>query len=121
MKDVLRQLDHGGVLSNMDWKSIFGTTQQPFSNDYEWWTKYNKIKHYLISEVHTVKFHHVMDAIVALESLHRLAVAKKEFNMSNTEILDSNNWEKDGFQRFTSNLELFMTTTTPKRSFEQTI
>ena len=115
IKGVLREMNQNGVLSNMDWTTIFTEKFQPFDGVYEWWTKNNKIKHSLATYILSVKYHHVVTAIVALHSLERLAYAKIHNILNGIDLLDINKWDKKSNISWQTAHELFHTYTAPKQ------
>jgi hypothetical protein len=114
IRELLKKIDHNDVLSNMEWITSFYENFQPFDDIYDWWKKYNDIKHDMKTQILNVKYKHVLNAIVALHTLERLAYAKIQNNLNGRHLIDSNNWEKKSNQLWSTNHELFYTYTAPK-------
>jgi len=114
MKDVLKQLNQNEVLSLMEWTTNFNDSFKPFDGNYDWWTKYNKVKHHLTTDILTIQYSHVVNAIVALVSLQRLAMAKISQNLNGTDLIDISKWDANSKWSYYSSLQNFHTYTGPK-------
>lgn len=112
MRWVIAELDKNGVLSRMVIKSTLAPdVLVPFSSNYQWWTKYNEVKHDLVQKGYDVKYADIMDAMAAYFALFNLAVTKIEGQLNEGDLLDISKWNNDTHRKFWSAEDLFVTET----------
>ena len=93
-------------------------TFQRFDGVMDWWDKYNTTKHDLKLTVTSVKYKHVVTAIVALHTLQRLVHAKTStdwIQLHGSDLLDISKWKKKTELLWITHHELFSTYTAPKK------
>lgn len=118
IRQLLRTIDQNGVLSNMEWTTVFYDNFQPFDGIYDWWRLYNDTKHTETFSITDVKYRHVVTAIVALHSLQRLVYAKltKDWTtLHGADLLDITKWDKKTNLSWQTRHNLFHTYTAPKK------
>lgn len=118
IKKLILKIDQSGVLANMEWHTVFHDSFQPFDGVMDWWDKYNATKHDLKLTVTSVKYKHVVTAIVALHTLQRLTHAKTStdwIQLHGVELLDIAKWERKTNLLWATHHELFYTYTAPKK------